>query len=69
MKLAIHDVSVVKIIDSKNIQLRVEYTPENGDTTIDYGTYSVAENAYYCGIDMDKHEAEFYALQERIENR
>lgn len=69
MKLAIHDISMVGVVDSENVKLRVEYTPENGDTTIDYGRYNVAQNIYRPGIDEDEHEEEFLALQERVENR
>lgn len=69
MKLAIHDISMVKVIDADNLSMRVEYTPENGDTTIDYGQYVVSKNSYYPGIDQTEHEEEFYALQERVENR
>lgn len=69
MKLAIHDISMIKQVDSDNVQLRVEYTPQNGDTTIDYGRYNVAQNIYRPGIDEDEHEEEFLALQERVENR
>lgn len=69
MKLAIHDISMIKQVDSDNVQLRVEYTPENGDTTIDYGRYNVIHNIYRPGIDEYEHEEEFLALQERVENR
>ena len=69
MKLAIHDISMVGVIDRDNLRMRVEYTPDGGDTTIDYGTYIVSNNSYYPAIDMDKHEDEYYALQERVENR
>lgn len=69
MKLAIHDISLVRMVDAETVKLRVEYTPEGGDTTIDYGQYIVASNAYYPGIDQDKHEEEYYELQERVEAR
>lgn len=67
MKIAIHDISVARSIDLNSLILRVEYTPENGDTTIDYGTYLVRENSYYPAL--DEYEAEYYALQERVETR
>lgn len=69
MKLSIHDISMVGVVDSENVKLRVEYTPENGDTTIDYGRYNVAQNIYRPGIDEDEHEEEFLALQKRVEER
>lgn len=69
MKLSIHDISMVRVTDNDNLVLRVEYTPEGGDTTIDYGQYIVSANSYYPGIDQDEHEDEFYALQERVEAR
>lgn len=69
MKLSIHDISMSRVIDGDNLMLRVEYTPEGGDTTIDYGQYIVSTNSYYPGIDMEDHEEEYYALQERVEAR
>lgn len=69
MKLAIHDISMVSVIDRDSIKMRVEYTPEGGDTTIDYGQYFVSTNSYYPGIDQEEHEEEYYALQERVEAR
>ena len=54
MKIAIHDISMVGVVDSENVKLMVEYTPENGDTTIDYGRYNVAQNIYRPGIDEDE---------------
>lgn len=69
MKLAIHNISMVSVIDRDNLALRVEYTPEGGNTTIDYGQYIVSSNIYYPAIDQTEHEEEFYALQEGVENR
>ena len=69
MKLAIHDISISKIIDSDKLMVRVEYTPEGGDTTIDYGQYVFSSNSYHPGIDQEEHEDEYFALQERVENR
>lgn len=62
MKLAIHDISMVGQVDSDNVKLRVEYTPDGG-------VYNVPQNIYRPGIDEDEHEEEYYALQERVEKR
>lgn len=69
MKIALHDISMVGQVDSESVKLRVEYTPEGGDTTVDYGRYNVAQNIYRPAIDEDEHEEEFLALQERVEAR
>lgn len=69
MKLAIHDISMVSVIDNDNLSMRVEYTPENGDTTVDYGQYIISKNSYYPGLDVENNEEEYYALQERVEKR
>lgn len=69
MKLSIHDISMIGQVDSDNVKLRIEYTPEDGDTTIDYGRYNVIQNIYVPGINEDEHEEEFLALQKRIEER
>ena len=69
MRLAIHDISMVSVMDADNLNMRVEYTPENGDTTIDYGQYIVSSNSYFPGIDQIENEEEYEALQERVENR
>ena len=39
MKLAIHDISIIGVVDNENVRLRVEYTPDGGNTTVDYGEY------------------------------
>ena len=72
MKIALHHVAVHDWIDIDSKKMRVEYTPEGGDTTIDYGTYIISTNSYYPNIDLEKQperEDEFYALQERVEAR
>ena len=69
MQLAIHDISMVRVTDIDNLVLRVEYTPKNGDTTIDYGRYIVSSNQYFPGIDRVEHDAEYHALQERVDKR
>lgn len=68
MKLAIHDISMVGVEDSENVKLRVEYTPDGGDTTVDYGKYNVAQNIYRPGLD-EEHEEEYNELQRRVETR
>jgi hypothetical protein len=71
MKIAIHDISVSNMVDSESCKLRVEYTPENGSTTIDYGTYNIRTNTYWPNIDPmnDTRADELYELQTRVENR
>ena len=68
MKLAIHDISIIGVVDNENVRLRVEYTPDGGNTTVDYGKYSVAQNIYYPGLD-EEHEEEYNELQRRVETR
>lgn len=69
MKIALHSVSMSNVIDSDGLTLRVEYTPEDGDTTIDYGHYIISSNSYYPGLDIEDNEAEYEALQYRVEHR
>jgi hypothetical protein len=73
MKLAIHDISVSgPMIDSESTRLRVEYTPEGGDTTIDYGNYNIKHNTYWPGLDTDGDKDnwdEYESLQLRVEGR
>lgn len=72
MKLSIHDISMMGQIDSDNVKLRVEYTPEGGSTTIDYGRYNVIQNIYNPNIDTETEFDridEYEALQERVEQR
>lgn len=68
MKLAIHDISMVGQVDRDNVKLRVEYTPDGGDTTVDYGRYNVPQNIYVPGLD-EEHEEEYNELQRRVETR
>ena len=72
MRISLHSVKMHSVIDGDNLTLRVEYTPENGDTTVDYGQYIISSNVYYPSIDLNeepKRENEYYELQERVENR
>lgn len=72
MLMAIHDIQVNERIDSDSVKMRVEYTPENGSTTIDYGTYNIRTNTYHPAIDTDGEKDnwdEYESLQERVEQR
>nr|DAI07533.1 MAG TPA: hypothetical protein [Caudoviricetes sp.] len=41
MKLAIHDISIIGVVDNENVRLRVEYTPDDGQAI-----YEAVRKAY-----------------------